>query len=230
MTKIREIIFDTETTGMDPLKGDRVIEFGALELIGHMPTGKHLHLYINPERDVPADAVAVHGLTAEFLADKPIFAEVVDQILDFVGDDILIAHNASFDMMFMNAEFSRLGFPRVDKKRVIDTLAMARQKFPGSPASLDALCKRFNIDNSNRTLHGALLDSELLAAVYLELLGGRQTTLELGVASASTATQTGEMLGDKKLRSKRSFPLSQTDLEAHQAMLEKIKDPLWSKC
>lgn len=229
MTQIREIVFDTETTGIDPLKGDRVLEIGCLELINHLPTGRTLHLYINPERDVPAEAVAVHGLTAEFLSDKPIFSEVADAFLDFIADDILIAHNADFDVMFMNAELTRLGFPRLEKRRVRDTLAIARQKFPGSPASLDALCKRFNIDNSGRTLHGALLDSQLLAEVYLELLGGRQITLDLSAQNAAQSNETKTVAAPRKMREPRSFPVCESELAAHATMLEKIKDALWLK-
>lgn len=172
---MREIVLDTETTGMEPSEGDKLVEIGCVELENHLPTGRTLHLYLNPEREVPAGAVAVHGLTYEFLKDKPIFAEVVGEFLDFIGDDAkLVIHNAEFDMKFLNWELKALGFPSLDARRAIDTVKIARQKFPGSPANLDALCRRFGIDNTNRTLHGALLDSELLAEVYLELLGGRQ--------------------------------------------------------
>lgn len=229
MSKLREIVFDTETTGIDPLKGDRIVEFGALELVNHIPTGRSLHLYINPERDVPAEVVAVHGLTTEFLADKPIFAEVVDEILTFIEDSTLVAHNANFDMMFLNAECARLGFPRIDKKRVVDTLAIARQKFPGAPASLDALCKRFNIDNSGRTLHGALLDSELLADVYLELLGGRQTAFELGLSLGGNSQTAAENDDQKTTRPVRNFAVPAAELEAHAKSLEKVKNALWQK-
>lgn len=172
---MREIVLDTETTGMEPSEGDKLVEIGCVELHNHLPTGRTLHLYLNPGRDVPAEAVAVHGLTYEFLKDKPTFSEVVGEFLDFIGDEAkLVIHNAEFDMKFLNWELKTLGFPSLDARRAIDTVKIARKKFPGSPANLDALCRRFNIDNTNRTLHGALLDSELLAEVYLELLGGRQ--------------------------------------------------------
>jgi len=177
---MREIVLDTETTGMDPFEGDRIVEIGCVELENHLPTGNHYHVYINPERDVPAEVVAVHGLTEEFLKDKPVFAEVYPDFLEFIGDAKLVIHNAAFDMKFINHHLTEMGAAAIPSPRVIDSLTMARQKFPGSPASLDALCKRFQVDNSSRTLHGALLDSEILAEVYLELLGGRQTGLILG--------------------------------------------------
>ena len=177
---MREIVLDTETTGMDPDEGDKLVEIGCVELENHMPTGRTYHQYINPEREVPAEAVAVHGLTYDRLKKEPTFGEVVGDFLDFIGNDAkLVIHNAAFDMKFINAEIKTYGFASIDPKRVIDTLDMARKKFPGSPANLDALCRRYNIDNTSRTLHGALLDSELLAEVYLELLGGRQRGLEI---------------------------------------------------
>lgn len=174
---MREIVFDTETTGLDPASGDRVVEIGCLELINRLPSGETFHVYINPERDMPKQAEAVHGLSAAFLKDKPVFAEVAEAFLAFVGDAPLIAHNADFDMKFINAELRACGRADLSGHKVHDTLAMARQKFPGAPASLDALCRRFGVDNSNRDLHGALIDSELLAGVYLELSGGRQPGL-----------------------------------------------------
>lgn len=174
---MREIVFDTETTGLDPAQGDRVVEIGCLELVNRLPSGETFHCYINPERDMPKEAEAVHGLSAAFLADKPVFADIAEGFLSFVGDAPLIAHNADFDMKFINAELRACGRADLAAHRVIDTLALARQKFPGAPASLDALCRRFGVDNSNRDLHGALIDSELLAGVYLELSGGRQPGL-----------------------------------------------------
>lgn len=226
---MREIVLDTETTGMDPAKGDRIVEIGCVELINHVPTGKHLHLYLNPERDVPAEAVAVHGLTWDFLKKHPTFAEVVDKFTDFVGDDMLVIHNAEFDVKFLNAELRTLGFPALQMKRVTDTVAMARRKFPGSPASLDALCRRFGIDASARTLHGALLDSELLAEVYLELLGGRQHGLTLDSPALKSVMQQNDVVttSDKKARPQRHFAPSNDELEAHGQMLEKMKNPLW---
>ena len=180
----REIVLDTETTGIDPKDGHRIIEIGALEMDNHMPTGKQLHLYINPERDIDAGAVAIHGLTSEFLADKPVFADIVDEFLNFVGDSPMVIHNAPFDMGSVNAELARLARAPLPMTQAVDTLPMARKKFPGAQANLNALCRRFEIDNSHRDLHGALIDADLLAAVYVELLGGRQPGLSLETASA----------------------------------------------
>ena len=176
---MREIVLDTETTGISPRDGHRVIEIGALELMHHLPTGKKLHIYINPERDIDDGAVAVHGLTNAFLSDKPLFAEIVDKFLSFIGDAPLVIHNASFDMGFINAELDKIQHPTLPMNRAIDTLAIARKKFPGAQANLNALCRRFEIDNSHRDLHGALVDADLLASVYVELLGGRQPGLSL---------------------------------------------------
>ncbi len=227
----REIVLDTETTGMDPSEGDRIIEIGCVELINHLPTGKTWHEYINPERDVPAEAVAVHGLTEEFLKDKPLFGEITGSFLDFIEGATLVIHNAEFDMKFLNAELRAFGFPSISMKDVIDTLAMARQKFPGSPANLDALCRRFSIDNSNRTLHGALLDSELLAEVYLELLGGRQRGLSLAETEASqkTLSEAQSTTVKRNYRKPRIYKVPQEELEAHQKLLEALNDPLWKK-
>jgi len=174
----REIVLDTETTGLNPLTGDRVVEIGCIELINHIPTGQNFHRYLNPERQMPDEAFRVHGLSDAFLADKPRFAEIADEMLDFLGEATLIAHNASFDMQFLNVELEKSG-RRSLANRVIDTVVLARDKHPGARVSLDALCKHYGIDNSRRTLHGALLDSEILADVYLELIGGRQVALAL---------------------------------------------------
>lgn len=229
---MREIVFDTETTGIDPATGDRIVEIGCVELMNHVPTGKTLHLYLNPERDVPAEVVAIHGLTYEFLKKHPTFAEVVDKFIDFIGDDILVAHNADFDIKFVNAELRTLGFPAIAPRRVVDTVAIARRKFPGSPASLDALCRRFNIDLGERSLHGALLDSQLLASVYLELLGGRQHGLSLD-APLKDAMHADNVLvadgGNKLPRPLRVFAPTPEEESAHASMLEKIKDALWKK-
>ena len=218
---MREIILDTETTGMDPAAGDRLVEIGCVELMNHLPTGKHFHVYLNPERDIPAEATAVHGITNEFVKDKPTFGEAVGDFMDFIGPDRLVIHNAEFDVKFLNAELKMFGFPSLDTRRVLDTLKMARDKFPGSPASLDALCRRFGIDNSNRTLHGALLDSQLLAEVYLELLGGRQQGLAIAIEPARAAQEahTGEAR-PRAYREPRNFPAQEHELEAHAAMLE----------
>ncbi len=176
---MREIVLDTETTGFEPESGDRIVEIGAVELMNHMPTGRTYHQYVNPQRDMPAGAFAVHGISEEFLRDKPLFAEIGQAFLDFIGTAKLVIHNAAFDIKFLDAELGWANLPRIGMSRSIDTVAIARRKYPGSPASLDALCRRFNVDNSAREKHGALLDSEILAEVYLELIGGRQPGLVL---------------------------------------------------
>ncbi|TAH35767.1 MAG: DNA polymerase III subunit epsilon [Alphaproteobacteria bacterium] len=219
----REIILDTETTGLDPFTGDRIVEIGCVEVINYIPTGKHFHQYINPERDMPPGAQAVHGLTSEFLKDKPVFAEICGDFLEFIGDAPLVIHNAEFDMKFINHHIGEMGFGAITGPRIIDTLKMARQKFPGAPASLDALCKRFNIDLSGRSLHGALLDSNLLAQVYIELIGGKQAGFDLLASSAGGAAGTIERI----FRAPRDFPPSDEELSAHSDMLQKIKNPLW---
>ncbi|USO04125.1 MAG: DNA polymerase III subunit epsilon [Rhodospirillales bacterium] len=223
----REIVLDTETTGFDPEEGHRLVEIGCVELEGHIPTGRTYHQYINPERDVPAEAVAVHGLTQARLKTEPTFGEIVGDFLDFIGEAKLVIHNAEFDMKFLNAELKIFGFPPLPFRRAVDTLVMAREKFPGSPANLDALCRRFNIDNTNRTLHGALLDSELLAEVYMELLGGRQQALGIEETRAGSGAAQKEA-GDasdapaRPVRAARSFPASAEELEAHQKMMETL--------
>ncbi|MGR3395346.1 MULTISPECIES: DNA polymerase III subunit epsilon [Paracoccaceae] len=183
---MREIVLDTETTGFEPAEGDRIVEIGAVELLNHMPTGRTYHQYINPERSMPKGAFEVHGLGDDFLRDKPKFAAIAQAFLDFIGDSRLVIHNAAFDMKFLNAELSWVKKPKIPMDRALDTLAIARKRFPGSPASLDALCRRFGIDNASRTLHGALLDSEILAEVYLELIGGRQPDFALNVAQGGS--------------------------------------------
>lgn len=223
---MREIVLDTETTGFKPEEGHRLIEIGCIELVNHVATGNRFHVYINPERDVPPDAVAVHGLTEEFLADKPVFNDVAADFVAFIGDAPLVIHNAAFDMAFLNWELRIAGHPLIEKKRAVDTLIMARQKFPGAPATLDALCKRFGVDNSNRTLHGALLDAQLLAEVYLELLGGRQAGLAL---ASGPAARGGGPAGriDRPYREARPHPVSEAELAAHTELLAKLKNPLW---
>ncbi|WND03661.1 DNA polymerase III subunit epsilon [Temperatibacter marinus] len=227
MNSIREIVFDTETTGFDPFSGDRVIEIGCVVLINKIvQTGEEnqFHRYCNPRRDVPESAVKVHGLTAEMLADKPYFEDVMDEFLDFVGDDILVAHNAEFDKKFINWELENAGRKPIPAAQFKDTLAIARGKYPGAQNSLDALCRRFGIENGHRTLHGALLDSEILADVYVELEGGRQTGLELTVEKKKAFVQT-----EKKKREPRSFPLTDAELEAHKDYIMALKDPLWGR-
>lgn len=227
--QMREIVLDTETTGMDPYNGDRIVEIGCIELVNHLPTGRHLQLYIHPEREVPAEAIAVHGITNEFLADKPTFSEVYMEFVDFIKDAKLVIHNAEFDMKFINYQLKDMGHPPLPWANVIDTLAMARQKFPGSPANLDALCRRFSIDNTERTYHGALLDSELLAEVYLELLGGRQHGLGLLNAGGSKDGAGQKQQMERPYREPRSFPPREEELAAHRELLEKLTDPLWAK-
>ncbi len=222
---MREMILDTETTGLDPAE-HRLVEIACIELVNHLPTGRSFQRYLNPERDMHEDAQRVHGLTAEFLADKPKFAEIVDEFLDFVGDAGLVIHNADFDMGFINAELARAKRPAIDRARATDTVTLARRKFPGQPASLDALCQRFAIDNTHRTLHGALLDAELLAEVYLELIGGRQATMTL-VAAGSARTR--EAVAARPVRPARPHAPLPDELAAHQTLLKAIKDPLWLK-
>ena len=229
---MREIVLDTETTGFDPETGDRLVEIGAVELVRHMPTGETYHQYINPERDVPESAVEVHGLTFDFLKDKPKFSAVAQDFLDFIGDAKLVIHNAAFDMKFLNAELRWLNMPQIDYARAIDTLEMARKKFPGSPASLDALCRRYGIDNSARTLHGALLDSEILAEVYLELIGGRQPDLVLASSGDPAAGQTAN--GEAWKPQARPAPLpsrvTAEEAEAHADFVTKLgENALWSR-
>lgn len=231
MSAIREIVLDTETTGMNPDEGDKIVEIGCLELVNHIPTGKTLQYYINPEREVPAEATAVHGITNEFLKDKPVFSQVYSDFIDFIGDAKLVIHNAEFDMKFINAELRHVGHPALSGARVVDTLIMARRKFPGQPANLDALCRRFGIDNSERTYHGALLDSELLAEVYLELLGGRQHGL-LGIENSKPGAASaggGPVKIERAARAPRPHAADAAELEAHGKMLEKLSNPLWLK-
>lgn len=227
---MREIVLDTETTGFDPQTGDRIVEIGAVELEGHIATGRHYHQYINPERSMPEDAFAVHGLGDEFLADKPLFKEIAQDFLDFIGDAKLVIHNASFDMKFLNAELGWIGKPALPMDRSIDTVAIARRKFPGSPASLDALCRRFRIDNSARTLHGALLDSEILAEVYLELIGGRQPDFALAEIK-SESTEVSGQVGPRSARPKALEPrLTEAEREAHGAFIQRLgEDAVWRR-
>ncbi len=223
---LREIVLDTETTGLDPATGDRVIEVGCLELVNHIATGRTFQRYIDPEREVPDEAAAIHGLTTEKLAGKPLFAAIAPDFLDFIADSPLVIHNAAFDIGFLNAEFARMGAPPLDRSRAIDTLAIARRKFPGAPASLDALCKRFGVDNSARKLHGALLDVELLAEVYVELIGGRQPGLSLASAAAPDANAART---ERPHRAPRPHAPSEAEQAAHTAFLAKLKDPIWSR-
>ena len=228
---MREIVLDTETTGFEPEQGDRIVEIGAVELFNHVPTGETYHRYINPERSMPQEAFEVHGLGDDFLRDKPVFAKIVDDFLAFIGDAKLVIHNAAFDVKFLNAELRWVNKPQLPKGCAIDTLDIARRKFPGSPASLDALCRRFGIDNSARTLHGALLDSEILAEVYLELIGGKQPDFALNAVQEKPVQ--GESTSDWRPTPRQSpLPsrLSDKEKAAHAAFVEKLGgDALWAK-
>ncbi|MGV6849839.1 MAG: DNA polymerase III subunit epsilon [Marinibacterium sp.] len=227
---MREIVLDTETTGFDPESGDRIVEIGAVELFNHVPTGATYHQYINPERTMPQEAFEVHGLGDDFLRDKPKFAEIGQAFLDFTGDAQLVIHNAAFDMKFLNAELTWMGLPTLPFDRATDTLAIARKRFPGAPASLDALCRRFGIDNSARTLHGALLDSEILAEVYLELIGGRQPGLTL---SRTTGKGGQDAASDWRPRPRPSpLPnrITAEERAAHAALVDSLgENALWRK-
>ena len=240
---MREIVLDTETTGLDPLKGDRVVEIAALELMNHLPTGNHYHVYLNPERDMPAEAFAVHGLSEHFLSDKPLFNTQAQGFLDFIADSPLIIHNGAFDMKFLNAELARVKRPNLSYDRMIDTLLIARKRYPGAPASLDALCRRFSIDLSVRTLHGALVDCELLAAVYLEMVGGRQPGLVLaddskpqqnyragGRGMKGQPTRSGRTAPPpaSEIRPPRPHAASAEEKERHRVFVsDALKDAIW---
>lgn len=227
----REIVLDTETTGLSPQEGDRIVEIGCVELINHIPTGKTYHAYINPERDMPEGAFRVHGLSEQFLSDKPVFGTVHEEFLQFVQSSTLIIHNASFDMGFLNAELTKISASKL-KNPVIDTVQMARKKHPGARVGLDALCKHYGIDNSRRTLHGALLDSEILAEVYLELLGGRQSAFNLADISGKK-TEVSVAVPQRSI-ARRLTPLtidiSAEDQQAHKKLLNSLDgQPLWEK-
>ena len=222
---MREVVIDTETTGLDPQGGHRIVEIACLELIHHVPTGRKLHRYVNPEREVPADAMAVHGLDAEFLALHPPFAALADELIQFIAGDWLVIHNAEFDLAFINAELARLGRGPLALP-FVDTLAVARRRFPGAPASLDALCRRFAIDLTSRDRHGAEIDCSLLAEVYIELLGGRQPGLDFALSTIAAVDVTGAPQGHAP-RPPRPHAASAAELAAHQVMLAAIKAPLW---
>lgn len=231
---MREIVFDTETTGVNPATGDRMVEIGCVELVNRCPTGREYHAYFNPERSMPSEAEAVHGLSTIFLSDKPLFADKCEELLDFIGDAPLIAHNAAFDFGFLNAELSQCGRDPVCLTRMICTLVLARSKHPGAKHSLDALCSRFGVDRSARVKHGALLDAQLLAQVYVELTGGRQIGLSLlaDTAAKSAAAVPDIIVGDRSanrpVRPPRPHAPSLDELEAHAQFIGKMKDPLWS--
>ena len=220
----RAVLFDTETTGLEPLAGDRVIEIAAIELVNDLPTERFFHTLLDPERDIPDDVIRVHGITGADVAGKPRFAEIADALLEFLGDGKLIAHNAPFDFGFVNAELARIGRPSLAAERMIDSLALARTRFPGMPNSLDALCRRYGIDLSARTTHNALLDCKLLAQVYVELTGGRQRGLTLG---AETRGRPMVAYAPAAARTPRPIRPSEAELAAHEAFLDRLKAPIW---
>lgn len=224
---MREISLDTETTGLDPDSGHRIVEIGAVELHQHMRTGNHFHVYLNPQRDMPKEAEQVHGLSEAFLSDKPLFSTIAEGFLEFIADAPLIIHNAAFDMKFINAELARLHLPAIPMDRSVDTVQMARRMFPGQPANLDALCRRFAIDLSARTKHGALLDAELLADVYLELKGGRQTALTLEKTNGKKEPE--RTPGERPVMPIREFPITPEEQQAHRDLVKQMQSPIWQR-
>ncbi|UAB78467.1 DNA polymerase III subunit epsilon [Erythrobacter sp. SCSIO 43205] len=233
---MREVIFDTETTGLDPKTGDRMVEIGCVEMIDRVETGNSYHAYYNPERDMPAAAEAVHGLSAEFLSGKPLFSETADELLEFLGDAPLVAHNASFDFGFLNAELERIGREPISMDRMVDTVAIARKKHPGAKLSLDALCTRYGVDRSHRVKHGALLDAELLAQVYVELTGGRQIGLELANEPEATPNAPQNDAGAATAakpkaprREPRPHMASAEELAAHKEFVASIEEAIWTR-
>ena len=232
----REIVFDTETTGLDPTTGDRMVEIGCVEMIGRVPTGATFHAYYNPERDMPVEAERVHGLSFAFLSSKPLFRDSVDELLEFLADSPLVAHNAGFDFGFLNAELALIGREAIAMDRMIDTVAIARKRHPGAKNSLDALCTRYGIDRSHRVKHGALLDAELLAQVYIELTGGRQIGLELAAEVSTTTIARGiapsaavPRASDRPHREPRPHAPSAAELERHRAFIERIDNAIWAR-
>jgi DNA polymerase-3 subunit epsilon len=221
---MREIVFDTETTGLDPYQGHRLVEIGCIELVNRFPSGKVFHKYVNPQRDMPAEAYGVHGLSAEFLKDKPFFSDICEELIEFIGDAPLVAHNANFDLGFLNAELERCGRVLVGRERLVDTLLLARRRHPAGPNGLDHLCERYGIDNSRRTKHGALLDAELLAEVYIELIGGRQASLILVEAGRAPAASGGKAIVVQPRSSPLPIRLSADELEAHANFIATLGD------
>ncbi|MCL4671551.1 MAG: DNA polymerase III subunit epsilon [Sphingomonadaceae bacterium] len=228
---MREIVFDTETTGLDPQSGDRMVEIGCVELVNRVETGATFHAYFNPQRDMPAQAEAVHGLSAAFLSDKPLFGALADDLMAFLGDAPLIAHNAAFDFGFLNAELKACGREPVSLDRMVDTVAIARKKHPGAKLSLDALCTRYGVDRSHRVKHGALLDAELLAQVYVELTGGRQIGLELAAEAVAVESTAGRatVRVERVFRAPRPHAATPEEQERHQAFIKQMPSPLWGK-
>jgi DNA polymerase-3 subunit epsilon len=230
VTIIREIILDTETTGLEPVDGHRIVEIGALEMKNKVITGNKFHFYLNPERDMPTEAYRIHGLSGEFLKTKPLFIEIVDEFLEFIGNSRLVIHNAPFDIKFLNHELSRVGKPSLEQMRAIDTLVMARKMFPGARSSLDALCKRFKVDNSGRQMHGALKDAALLADVYVELTGGRQVTFDMASAKKNVEQNTARTSSSNFSASSKGLTVAPTkeELKKHKEFIAKIVSPLWN--
>ena len=228
---MREIVLDTETTGLDPSAGDRIVEIGCVELVNHIPTGRVFHRYVNPERPVPIDAARVHGLDEAFLRDKPVFAAIADELVGFLDDAVLVAHNGEFDLAFVNAELARAGRPSIGRERMVDTLMLARQRHPMSPNSLDALMARYQIDASRRTLHGALLDAELLAEVYIELIDGRQASLILGQEPAAASIAIANKPAAVAARpTPRAFTVSEGELAAHREAVARLgTNAIWRR-
>lgn len=227
---MREIVFDTETTGLSPAGGDRMVEIGCIEMVGRVETGRHFHCYFNPDRPMPSEAEAVHGLSDVFLSDKPRFAEKAEELLEFIGDSPLVAHNAGFDFGFLNHELGQCGRPGICMSRMVDTLVLARTRHPGAKHSLDALCTRFGVDRSQRVKHGALLDAQLLAQVYIELTGGRQIGLGLvAAASAVAETLTPANAVERPIREPRPHAPAPEEVARHRAFLAKIVNPLWDR-
>lgn len=226
---MREIVLDTETTGLSPREGHRIVEIGAVELINHVPTGETYHQYINPERDMPAEAFNVHGLSEQFLKQYPVFSQIVEEFREFVGSGVLVIHNAPFDMAFINHELRTLKHPEIPEEQVLDSLAVARKKHPMGPNSLDALCRRYSVDNSNRTKHGALLDAELLASVYLELIGGRQQNLAIAEDNAELQPRQNRTHSPAQTRpDPLPSRLSEDEMKAHDALVKTLGDaPIW---
>jgi DNA polymerase-3 subunit epsilon len=227
---VREIVFDTETTGLNPAAGDRIVEIGCIEIRNRVKTGRHFHAYFNPERDMPSEAEAVHGLSAIFLSDKPCFSEKAAELLEFIEDAPLVAHNAAFDFGFLNFELERCGLPAVCTSRMVDTLHLARSKHPGAKHSLDALCMRFGIDRSQRFKHGALLDAQLLAQVYVELTGGRQIGLGLVADAGSVAVaSSARPVTIREPRPPRPHAAAEEELARHRAFISRLANPLWAR-
>ncbi|AIL65290.1 DNA polymerase III subunit epsilon [Rickettsiales bacterium Ac37b] len=224
---MREIILDTETTGLDPKQGHRIVEIGCIELINKVKTGNFFHTYINPERNMPKEASDIHGITEEFLEDKPLFSSIATGFLEFILDSALIIHNAKFDLKFLNSEFEKINLAPITKNTIVDTLALARKKFPGSPSSLDALCRKFSVDTSKRTKHGALLDAELLAEVYIDLTDSRQSTLLID--NQQKIVQELQPYISSSSRLKRVFTPSNDEVALHKELLKKIKLPIWEE-